>query len=192
LMANASHRGPGLELHIRHMPGGKFTDHVFGAMKEKEIQRIEGPFGSFYLREDSEKPIVLLASGTGFAPIKALIEHMQFKGIVRPATLYWGGRRPQDLYMDAWVRSTLRDMPTLSYVPVVSDALPEDGWSGRSGFVHRAVLEDLPDLHAHQVYACGAPVVVDSARRDFCELAGLDEEAFYADSFITEADKAQP
>ncbi|NDH51398.1 MAG: CDP-6-deoxy-delta-3,4-glucoseen reductase [Betaproteobacteria bacterium] len=191
-MANASHRGPGLELHIRHMPGGKFTDHVFGAMKEKEIQRIEGPFGSFYLREDSEKPIVLLASGTGFAPIKALIEHMQFKGIVRPATLYWGGRRPQDLYMDAWVRSTLRDMPTLSYVPVVSDALPEDGWSGRSGFVHRAVLEDLPDLHAHQVYACGAPVVVDSARRDFCELAGLDEEAFYADSFITEADKAQP
>jgi CDP-4-dehydro-6-deoxyglucose reductase, E3 len=191
-MANASHRGPGLELHIRHMPGGKFTDHVFGAMKEKEIQRIEGPFGSFYLREDSEQPIVLLASGTGFAPIKALIEHMQFKGIVRPATLYWGGRRPQDLYMDAWVRSTLRDMPTLSYVPVVSDALPEDGWSGRSGFVHRAVLEDLPDLHAHQVYACGAPVVVDSARRDFCELAGLDEEAFYADSFITEADKAQP
>ena len=191
-MANASHRGPGLELHIRHMPGGKFTDHVFGAMKEKEIQRIEGPFGSFYLREESEKPIVLLASGTGFAPIKALIEHMQFKGIVRPATLYWGGRRPQDLYMDAWVRSTLRDMPTLSYVPVVSDALPEDGWSGRSGFVHRAVLEDLPDLHAHQVYACGAPVVVDSARRDFCELAGLDEEAFYADSFITEADKAQP
>ena len=191
-MANAPHRGPGLELHIRHMPGGKFTDHVFGAMKEKEIQRIEGPFGSFYLREDSEKPIVLLASGTGFAPIKALIEHMQFKGIVRPATLYWGGRRPQDLYMDAWVRSTLRDMPTLSYVPVVSDALPEDGWSGRSGFVHRAVLEDLPDLHAHQVYACGAPVVVDSARRDFCELAGLDEEAFYADSFITEADKAQP
>ena len=191
-MANAPHRGPGLELHIRHMPGGKFTDHVFGAMKEKEIQRIEGPFGSFYLREESEKPIVLLASGTGFAPIKALIEHLQFKGIVRPATLYWGGRRPQDLYMDAWVRSTLRDMPTLSYVPVVSDALPEDGWSGRSGFVHRAVLEDLPDLHAHQVYACGAPVVVDSARRDFCELAGLDEEAFYADSFITEADKAQP
>ena len=191
-MANAPHRGPGLELHIRHMPGGKFTDQVYGAKKEKEIQRIEGPFGSFYLREESEKPIVLLASGTGFAPIKALIEHMQFKGIVRPATLYWGGRRPQDLYMDAWVRSTLRDMPTLSYVPVVSDALPEDGWSGRSGFVHRAVLEDLPDLHAHQVYACGAPVVLDSARRDFCELAGLDEEAFYADSFITEADKAQP
>ena len=100
-MGNARHNGPGVELHIRHMPGGKFTDHVFSNMKEKEIQRIEGPFGSFYLREDSDKPMVLLASGTGFAPIKALIEHMQFQGITRPATLYWGGRRPEDLYMNA-------------------------------------------------------------------------------------------
>jgi CDP-4-dehydro-6-deoxyglucose reductase len=111
------------------MPGGKFTDHVFGTMKEKEIQRIEGPFGSFFLREDSDKPIVLLASGTGFAPIKALIEHMQFQGIQRPATLYWGGRRPEDLYMDDWVRARLLEMPNLHYVPVVSDALPEDHWT---------------------------------------------------------------
>ena len=104
-MANAPHLiGQGLELHIRHMPGGKFTDHVFGAMKERDILRIEGPYGSFYLREDSTKPIVLLASGTGFAPIKAIIEHLQFKGITRPVTLYWGGRRPADLYMDEWVK----------------------------------------------------------------------------------------
>jgi len=189
-MANAPHNGPGLELHIRHMPGGKFTDHVFGTMKEKEIQRIEGPYGSFFLREDSDKPIVLLASGTGFAPIKALIEHMQFQHIERPATLYWGGRRPEDLYMDDWVRARLREMPHLSYVPVVSDALPEDGWTGRTGFVHRAVLQDLPDLSGHQVYACGAPIVVDSARKDYCELAGLAEEEFFADAFTTEADKA--
>ena len=122
-MANAPHTtAPGVDLHIRHMPGGKFTDHVFGAMKEKEIQRIEGPFGSFYLREDSDKPMVLLASGTGFAPIKALIEHMQFKGITRPATLYWGGRRPEDLYLDAWVRDKLAEMPNLRYVPVISNA----------------------------------------------------------------------
>lgn len=190
-MANAPHNGPGLELHIRHMPGGRFTDHVFGVMKEKEIQRIEGPFGSFFLREDSDKPIVLLASGTGFAPIKALIEHMQFRGITRPATLYWGGRRPEDLYMDEWVRDRLREMPQLRYVPVVSDATPQDAWAGRTGFVHRAVLEDLPDLSGHQVYACGAPIVVDSARRDYCELAGLAEEEFYADSFTSEADKAR-
>jgi len=189
-MANAPHAGPALELHIRHMPGGKFTDHVFGTMKEKEIQRIEGPFGSFFLREDSDKPIVLLASGTGFAPIKALIEHMQFQGIQRPATLYWGGRRPEDLYMDDWVRVRLTEMPNLQYVPVISDALPEDHWTGRTGFVHRAVLEDLPDLSGYQVYACGAPIVVDSARNDYCELAGLAEEEFFADAFTTEADKA--
>ena len=190
-MANAPHIGPGVELHIRHMPGGKFTDHVFGVMKEKEIQRIEGPFGSFFLREDSVKPMVLLASGTGFAPIKALIEQMQFMGITRPATLYWGGRRPEDLYMSDWVQTQLAAMPSLRYVPVISNATPEDAWTGRTGFVHRAVLEDLPDLSGYQVYACGAPIVVDSARKDFSELAGLPEEEFYADSFITEADKAK-
>jgi len=190
-MANAPHLGPGVELHIRHMPGGKFTDHVFGAMKEKEIQRIEGPFGSFYLREDSSKPMVLLASGTGFAPIKALIEHLQFRNIQRPATLYWGGRRPEDLYMDDWVRAKLAEMPQLAYVPVISNATPEDNWTGRTGFVHRAVLEDFPDLSGYQVYACGAPIVVDSARKDYSHLAGLPEDEYYADSFITEADKAK-
>ena len=188
-MANAPHNGPGVELHIRHMPGGKFTDHVFGAMKEKEILRVEGPFGSFYLRDDSAKPMVLLASGTGFAPIKAVIEHMQFKGITRPATLYWGGRRPRDLYLDDWVQAQLAVMPHLKYVPVISNALPEDGWTGRTGFVHKAVLEDFPDLSGHQVYACGAPIVVDSARADYTALGGLPPDEFYADSFTTEADK---
>lgn len=191
-MATAPHMqesAPGVELHIRHMPGGKFTTHVFGDMKEKEILRVEGPFGSFFLREDSDKPMVFLASGTGFAPIKALIEHMQHKGIARPATLYWGGRRPQDLYMDGWVRERLAAMPQLRYVPVVSDALPEDGWTGRTGFVHQAVLEDISDLSGHQVYACGAPIVVDSARRDFVQQAGLPEYEFYADAFTSEADK---
>jgi CDP-4-dehydro-6-deoxyglucose reductase len=173
------------------MPGGKFTDHVFHSMKEKEILRIEGPYGSFFMREDSDKPIILLASGTGFAPIKAVIEQLQFKDITRPATLYWGGRRPSDLYMDEWVRARMAEMPTLAYVPVVSDALPEDAWSGRTGFVHRAVLQDFPDLSGHQVYACGAPVVVDSARADYTRLAGLSADEFYADAFTTEADKAR-
>ena len=188
-MANAPHTGPALELHIRHMPGGRFTDLVFGSMKERDIVRIEGPMGSFFLREDSDKPVVLLASGTGFAPIKALIEHMQERQISRPATLFWGGRRPHDLYMDAWVRAQCAVMPNLSYVPVVSDALPEDKWQGRTGFVHQAVLEDMPDLSGYQVYACGAPVVVESAQRDFSDLAGLDEDEFFADAFTSEADK---
>ena len=189
--ANAPHtlqQSPAVELHIRHMPGGKFTDHVFGAMKEKEILRIEGPYGSFHLQE-SPKPIVLLASGTGFAPIKAIIEHMQFMGITREAVLYWGGRRPHDLYMNDWVQARCAEMPNLTYVPVVSDALPEDGWSGRTGFVHLAVLQDFADLSGHQVYACGAPIVVDSARKDFVEKAGLPEHEFFADAFTSEADK---
>jgi CDP-4-dehydro-6-deoxyglucose reductase len=190
-MANAPHTqaaGPSMELHIRHMPGGKFTDQVFGSMKEKDILRIEGPYGSFYLREDSSKPMVLLASGTGFAPIKAILQHMHHQGIHRPATLYWGGRRPADLYQSAWIEAQLAAMPNLHYVPVISDALPEDGWTGRTGFVHSAVLQDTPDLSGHEVYACGAPIVVESARRDYLA-AGLPEEAFFADSFTSAKDK---
>jgi len=191
-MANAPHTQsaqPSLELHVRHMPGGKFTDHVFGPMKEKDILRIEGPYGSFFLREDSTKPMVLLASGTGFAPIKAIIEHMQFKGITREATLYWGGRRPADLYQSAWIEAKLAEMPNLRYVPVVSNALPDDAWTGRTGFVHEAVLQDIPDLSGHEVYACGAPIVIESARRDYTGQAGLREEAFFADAFTSAADK---
>ena len=194
-MANAPHTlevaPPTIELHIRHMPGGKFTDPVFSTMKEKDILRAEGPYGSFYLREDSDKPIVLLASGTGFAPIKALIEHMQHRGITRPTTLYWGGRRPADLYMADWVEARLADMPHLRYVPVISNADPQDHWTGRTGFVHQAVLQDIADLSGHQVYACGAPIVVDSAKRDYVLQGGLPEEAFFADAFTSEADKAQ-
>ena len=193
-MGNAPHTleagAPKVELHIRHMPGGKFTDPVFTTMKEKDILRVEGPYGSFFLREDSDKPMVLLASGTGFAPIKALIEHMQHKGITRPATLYWGGRRPSDLYMNDWVAGQLAQMPNLRYVPVVSNATPEDAWTGRTGFVHHAVLQDHPDLSGFQVYACGAPIVVDSAQRDY-GAAGLPAEEFFADSFTSEADKAK-
>lgn len=191
-MATAPHRQaeqPSMELHLRHMPGGKFTDHVFGALKEKDILRVEGPYGSFYLRETADKPIIFLASGTGFAPIKAIIEHMRFKNIQRPSVLYWGGRRPTDLYDQAWIDAQLADLPWLRYVPVVSDALPEDDWSGRTGFVHQAVLHDHDHLGAFEVYACGAPIVVESAQRDFVA-AGLSPDAFFADSFTSAQDKA--
>ena len=180
---------PAIELHIRHMPGGKFTDHVFGAMKEKEILRMEGPFGSFFLRAESDKPIVLLASGTGFAPIKAIVQQMQDQGITRPAVLYWGCRRKADLYQHDWCMQAAAAMPNLRYVPVLSEPAPEDAWTGRTGFVHQAVMADLPDLSGHQVYACGAPVMVDAARRDFVQHCGLPEDEFYADAFTSEADK---
>ena len=187
-MAGAPELAQGvMELHIRHMPGGRFTDHVFGAMKEKEILRMEGPFGTFFLREDSARPVVMLASGTGFAPIKALIEHMEAKGLTRPTVLYWGARRAADLYLRDWAEAAAARLPWLRFVPVLSE--PEADWSGRTGFVHQAVMADLPDLSGHQVYACGAPVMVQSAQRDFVAACGLPEEEFFADAFTSEADK---
>jgi CDP-4-dehydro-6-deoxyglucose reductase len=191
LAAAPSFGGP-LELHIRHLPGGVFTDHVFGAMKERDILRFEGPLGTFFLREESDKPIVLLASGTGFAPVKALVEHMIHLQSERPVSLYWGGRRPQDLYMHELCEEWAKTLPNLRYVPVVSDALPEDDWKGRTGFVHEAVIQDIPDLSGYQVYACGAPVMVDAARRDYVARCGLPADEFFADAFTTEADLAQP
>ena len=191
-MANAPEQlgsPPAIELHLRHMPGGKFTDQVFATMKEKDILRVEGPFGSFFLREDSAKPIVLLASGTGLAPIKAIVEHLRAAAISRPATLYWGCRSQADLYQHDWALAAAAAMPNLRYLPVLSEARPEDAWQGRTGFVHQAVMADLPDLSGHEVYACGAPVMVEAAASDFVARCGLPAEAFYADSFTSEADK---
>ncbi|TMH72161.1 MAG: CDP-6-deoxy-delta-3,4-glucoseen reductase, partial [Betaproteobacteria bacterium] len=165
-------------------------DHVFRTMKERDILRFEGPFGTFFLRDESDKPIVLVASGTGFAPIKALIEAAFKKGVARPMRLYWGARRPKDLYLNGLAERWAAEHPGFEYVPVISDALPEDEWGGRTGFVHRAVMEDLSDLSGHQVYACGVPIMVDSARRDFIQKCRLPENEFFADSFTTAADKA--
>jgi CDP-4-dehydro-6-deoxyglucose reductase len=173
-----------LEIHVRHTPGGLFTDHVFSKLKLRDLLRFEGPLGSFYLREDSDKPIAMLASGTGFAPIKAICELAIEKKIKRPITLYWGCRVKRDLYnletASAWHGGNFK------FVPVLSD----EKWSGRTGFVHRAVMEDFPDMSGVQVYACGAPVVIESARRDFSAQCKLPPDEFYADSFLTEADKA--
>ena len=189
-MANAPYLEGPLELHIRHMPGGKFTDHVFGTMKERDILRFEGPLGTFFLREDSDKPIVLLASGTGFAPIKAIVEQARHLGIERPMTLYWGARRKSDIYLYDLAEQWARELPNFKFVPVLSEAAPEDQWAGRTGFVHNAVIEDLPDLSGYQVYACGAPAMVEAAQRDFTRVTGLPEDEFYADSFTSAADLA--
>jgi CDP-4-dehydro-6-deoxyglucose reductase len=189
-MANPPHDDEFMQLHVRHVPGGAFTDHVFRTMKERDILRFEGPLGSFFLHE-SAKPIVFVASGTGFAPIKAVIESAFQQGLERPMTLYWGARRPKDLYLDALPRKWAGEHPQqFRYVPVISDALPEDQWTGRTGFVHRAVMADLPDLSAYQVYACGVPIMVDSARRDFTHECRLPIDEFFADSFTTQADLA--
>ncbi|NOL51683.1 CDP-6-deoxy-delta-3,4-glucoseen reductase [Pelistega suis] len=182
--------GAPIELHIRHMPGGLFTDHVFGAttaMKVREILRLEGPLGSFFLRKESDKPMVFLASGTGFAPLKAIMEEVIALDIQRPISLYWGGRRPADLYMAQLCKEWEAKLPNFTFIPVISNAQAEDNWTGRTGFVHAAVLEDIPDLSGYQVYACGAPIVIASAREAYAK-AGLPAEEFYADSFTSAAD----
>ena len=191
-IANAPDQDGPLEIHLRHLPGGLFTDFIFGAtdpsLKEKDILRFEGPMGSFFLQEDSQKPIIFVAAGTGFAPIKSIVEQMQLKKIRRPIHLYWGGRRPSDLYLDALCEGWAKTIPDLKYIPVVSDALPEDCWTGRTGFVHQAVIDDHPDMKDFQIYACGAPVMVNAARQDFSSKCHLPEEEFFADSFTSAAD----
>lgn len=192
-MANAPSRvgtPPAIELHIRHLPGGLFTDQVFSTLKEKDILRVEGPFGSFFLRE-SAKPAVLLASGTGLAPIKALIEQLRDSGDPRPLALYWGCRSRADLYLHDWALQAAAELPQLRYIPVLSEPKAEDGWTGRTGLVHQAVMADWPDLSGHQVYACGVPVMVEAAQRDFTARCGLPADEFFADAFTSEADKAR-
>ena len=182
-----------IELHVRHTPGGVFTDRVFSTMKERELLRFEGPLGTFFLREDSPKPMVFVASGTGFAPIKSMLEYAFERDIdaSRPITLYWGCRAKTDLYMLDLPTQWAASRPNFRFVPVLSEPKPEDAWTGRTGFVHRAVMEDFADLSAHQVYACGAPPMIEAARADFTAQRGLPADEFFADSFLTEADRAK-
>jgi len=181
-IANAPHDDGFLQLHIRLIAGGEFTGHVFGAMKEKDILRFQGPYGSFFLREESTKPMILLAGGTGFAPIKALVEHAIHHNIARPMQIYWGARNRAGLYLPDLPLEWAAAHSHVRYVPVLSDATEQDAWQGRTGLVHRAVLEDHADLSAYQVYACGAPAMIDAARTEFV-VRGLPAEEFFADAF---------
>jgi CDP-4-dehydro-6-deoxyglucose reductase len=180
-LASPPHADDLLELHVRRIPGGNFTEHVFAKMKEKDILRIEGPLGSFFLREDSVKPIILLAGGTGFAPIKGLIEHALHIGIQRPMQFYWGAKNRAGLYLNVLAEKWAAENG-IAYTPVLSEPAAGDRWTGRTGLVHEAVLADYPDLSAYQVYACGAPVMCEAALKDFTA-RGLPRDEFFADVF---------
>ncbi len=184
-IANAPHDDDVLQLHLRNY-GGPFSKYVFETLKEKDILRLEGPLGTFFLREDNDKPMILLASGTGFAPIKAIIEHAIHKKSQRPMTLYWGCRVRADLYLHALAEGWAREHG-VNYIPVLSDAPVQDNWSGRTGFVHRAVMGDFPDMRGYQVYACGAPIVIESASRDFTTQCKLPPDDFFSDAFTPAA-----
>lgn len=179
-IANAPHHDELLEFHIRHIKGGEFTDHVFSDMQPGEVLRIEGPKGSFFLREESERPIIMLATGTGFGPIKGILEHMMAEQSHRPVTLYWGARHRQDLYADTLIKSWQKRYPKLDYRPVLSQ--PDGDWNGRTGYVQEAVSADFADLAGHELYACGHPAMVYSAR-DALVARGMDPEHCFGDAF---------
>lgn len=181
-IANAPHDDEFIELHIRHVPGGRFSDFVFNQLREKSILRIEGPLGTFYLREDSQRPIILMGGGTGFAPLKGIVEHALQVGIERPIHLYWGVRSKRDLYLAELPSRWATDHAAIEYTPVLSEPAPADAWGGRAGWVHDAVLQDHPDLSAYEVYMSGPPQMIDVAKKGFAA-AGLAEEALYYDSF---------
>ena len=178
-----------IELHLRLIDGGKFTHYVFEEMQEKSIHRIEAPIGQFFLRE-SDKPIIFVSGGTGFAPIKSIIEDMFENGNQRPIFLYQGVRKLDDLYMDDLCKQWQKTQTNFSYIPVFSE-LDKDHDNLRTGFVHHAVLEDIQDLDQYQVYCCGAPILVESTFKDFVA-AGLPEDEFFADAFSFSPPKPTP
>lgn len=186
-LANAPHDDELLQLHVRNYFGGTFAEHVFTHMKERDILRFEGPLGTFFLREDSDKPIIFVASGTGFAPVKSILEHAFYvrnlRGSERQMVLYWGNRTKADLYMANLAGSWQQEHDNFTFIPVLSEALPADNWHGRTGLVHQAVLQDFEDLAGYQVYACGAPAMVEAAHKDFTRLRGLPEDEFFSDAF---------
>jgi CDP-4-dehydro-6-deoxyglucose reductase len=181
-IANAPHLGPSVELHIRHVAGGDFTHRVFTELKPGDILRIEGPLGTFVPREHSERPMLFVAGGTGFAPVKSLVEHFLHLGTLRPMSLYWGARAAEELYLRALPERWAAEHASLRFCAVISDA-ERIGDSGlRSGFVHEAVLEDHADLSGFDVYMSGPPALIDAGRRGFVD-AGLPEDRLYYDSF---------
>lgn len=181
-MANAPHDDQLIELHLREVPGGYFSNIVFHEMKEKAMLRIEGPLGSFFLREKSMRPIILMAGGTGFAPVKAIVEHAIASGIKRPIYLFWGVRAKRDLYHHALATQWANEYENIEYIPTLSDPLPEDEWEGETGFVHDVVTERFSDLSGYDVYLCGPPPMIEAGKTSFIA-QGLPEDRLFFDSF---------
>ncbi len=179
-IANAPHSDDRIELHLRHVDGGEFTDHVFNDMKVGEIQRIQAPLGGFYLREDSQRPHIFMAGGTGFAPLKGIIEHAFYIGLDQPIHLFWGVRSERDLYLTKLAEEWASEQATFQFTPVLSE--PDEGWQGEKGWVHQAVLKAYPNMSGHDLYMSGPPPMVYAAKDAFFA-AGLSEDNMFSDVF---------
>ena len=180
--ATAPYINDEIELQIRLIQGGRFTTHVFNEMKVGDIVRFEGPLGSFFLREDSTKPIIFVAGATGFAPVKSMVEHAFHIRMKRQIILYWGVRSRKDLYLAELPQQWAREQPNFTFVPVLSDPKPDDDWTGRTGLVHEAILADFPDLSGYQIYACGSTKMVEAAHPAF-QAHGLSQDDCFSDAF---------
>lgn len=181
-LANAPHADDLLELHIRRVPGGFFSNYVFDKMKDKALLRFQGPLGTFFLHEDSTRQIIMIGGGTGFAPLKGMLEHAFHSGMKRSFHLYWGARAKVDLYLDALPRQWLQAHPDFQYTPVLSEPRLEDDWQGRTGWVHAAVAADYPNLRDYEVYMSGPPPMIEAAKGAFAA-QGLPVERLFYDSF---------
>jgi len=181
-IANAPHDDRFIELHIRNVSGGYFSAQVFNQMQEKAMLRITGPLGTFFLREDSERPAILIGGGTGFAPIKGILEDAFHSGVQKPLHLFWGVRAKRDLYLEELPVRWLQEHANFSYTPVLSEPMAEDHWSGATGFVSDSVIHEYPDLSGHDVYMGGPPVMVEAGHKLFMQ-HGLDESRFFSDAF---------
>ena len=179
-IANAPHNDEFLELHIRLVDNGLFTPKVFNSMQAKDLMRIEGPHGSFFFHEDSDRDIILVAGGTGFAPIKSIIEHLIEEQISRTVHLYWGARTKADLYLNELSEKWIASNKNIHYTPVLSQE--DAAWSGKTGYVHQAVLDDFSNLEPFDIYTCGPPAMIIAAKEEF-QTKGMNTASFYYDSF---------
>ena len=169
-----------LELHVKYVDGGGFTGHVFDAMQPGEILRMEGPLGMFFVRLGSPRPILMMGGGTGFAPLKAMIEDLLHAGDARPVRLYWGVRTENDLYASELIDEFASRHPDFRFVPVLSE--PGADWTGRTGFVHEALIADHSDLSPWEIYMSGPPAMVHTARKAILSSGGTEDHLHY-DSF---------
>jgi len=177
----AASKEEGLELHIRHVPDGHFTPRVFDSMKERDLLRMEGPFGTYFMQTEVERPIIMVAGGTGFSPVKGLIDQAMATDPNYQIHLFWGARDEQDLYLDGLVREWQSQYPNFTYTPVLSDS-SSDSWAGATGWVHQEVEKHFEDVSNHDVYASGPPVMIDAVRNALLP-RGMDTANFFFDSF---------
>ena len=177
-IANTQKSYDGIELHIRKVTGGVFSQLVFEDLKQEQLLRLEGPLGTFFVQR-SAAPVIFLAGSTGFAPVKAMVESLLEEQTERQISIYWGSQNEAGLYSDV-PRQLQEEYSNVHYFPVISGE--SNNWRGRRGLVHKAVLEDHDSLAAFEVYTCGSQAMIEAARDDFVE-HGLNPEHFYSDAF---------